>query len=221
MTVSAEERRLLIVSNLTDFGRPELQWLYQFISKSSVTVARMILGLSYAEVSVLEGRDATVRGFVDRLSLLSRADSTKAVDVLLHLHGGDRVLWFADGPVPTPELAAAIRRRKLSDRLRLLYSTACYGGSHAQDFVDAGFCTASGARGTNANAAHDYSVQLASWALKRTYAQALKAGNKKMFCELYDGLARRIGFDDVDSRKVVKGDKDITIMSSPDPNARA
>lgn len=217
MSVSAKERRLLIVSNLTDFGRPELKWLYQFISKSSVALARLILGLSYEEVSVLEGGDATSHEFVDRLTQLSRCEGTKAVDVLLHLHGGDRVLWFADGPMSTPELSELIRRRKLSDRLRLLYSTACYGGTHAQDFVDAGFCTASGARATNANAAHDYSVQLGTWALRRTYAQALRAGNKKIFCELYDGLARRMGFEDVDSRKIVKGDKEITIGSLPQP----
>jgi len=215
MSVSAKERRLLIVSNLTDFGRSDLKWLYQFIGKSSVTLARMILGSSYEQVSVLEAGEATAQSFIDRLTLLANEPGTLAIDVLLHLHGGDRVLWFADGPVSTPDLAQEIRARKLSGRLRLLYSTACYGGSHAQDFVDAGFCTASGAKGTNANAAHDYSLQLGTWALRKPYEKALRAGNKKIFVELYDGIARKMGFDDVDSRKIVKGDKDITIDSNP------
>ena len=77
-----------------------------------------------------------------------------------------------------------------------------------------GFCTASGAQKTNANAAHDYPTQLGTWALNLPYAKAVRAGNRKTFRELYDGTAQKMGFADVNSFKIIKGKKDIKITSS-------
>ena len=214
MAISKDQRRLLIVSNLTDFGRSNLRWLYKFIDTGSVSLAQAILGHFYKQVSVLEGEKATANAFVHRLTRMAKAPGAKAVDVLLHLHGGQGQLWFAEGAVTTSSLAARIRKKNIDHRLRLLYSTACYGATHAQDFVDAGFSTASGAQQTNANAAHDYPIQLGTWALNRPYRAVVRAGNRKMFRDLYDGTAKVMGFTDVNSYKIIRGDKDITIRSN-------
>ena len=67
---------------------------------------------------------------------------------------------------------------------------------------------------TNANAAHDYATQLGTRALNLPYRYVVRAGNKKMFRDLYEGTAKKMGFTDVNSYKIIAGDKDITIRSS-------
>lgn len=79
------------------------------------------------------------------------------------LHGLPDKLVFADGGVKTPALAGEIKALSLAEKLRLVYSTACFGLSHADDFVKAGFTAAVGAKAVNANAAAEFPLLLAQW----------------------------------------------------------
>ena len=92
--------------------------------------------------------------------------------------------------------------------------TACYGATHAADFVRAGFRIASGAVGVNANGAHDYPAQLLVWGLGAPYKDALKAGNNRQITALYDKLARKANFEDVNSIKLAMGRGSTSISSS-------
>lgn len=213
MKVGKNGRVLVVITSLAKYGREDLKWLYRGLEASAVIVARLILGLFYRRIYTLTGEQATAAGFVDRLAELSADPRTQAIDVLLHLHGKERELWFADGAIATRQLKERIAGQQLQGRLRLLYSTACYGANHAPDFVAAGFRVASGAIAVNANAAHDYPTELIYWALGATYEAAMKAGNNRFLTRINDRLAVRFRFTDVNSIKSMAGHGETRITS--------
>ncbi len=131
----------------------------------------------------------------------------KVLDVFLCLHGSKRSLYFDDGPVASRELKKQLLERKLKHQLRLLYSTACYGAMHAKDFVGAGFRSASGAIGVCANGPYDYPTQLFNWGKGKTYKATVKAGNHPIGLITHDSIAKALGFDDANSKKIIEGKK--------------
>jgi hypothetical protein len=150
---------------------------------------------------------------VDRLTNLAQDPQTKAIDVFLSLHGLPDTLFFEDGPIATSDLRDQLKAADLKERLRLFYSTACYGASHARDFVKGGFRTASGAVGTNTNGPYDYPAQLYNWGLGKTYRAVIKLGNHPAFMTTHDTIAEKFGFDDADSEKIIEGKKLTRITS--------
>jgi hypothetical protein len=163
------------------------------------------LAQHYREIGTLSGDDVTSSNFVDRVVSLARLSDMRAVDVFLVVHGLPGQLLFDDGLFTSAEIGSRLRAAQLPDRLRLLYSTACYGATHAKDFVAAGFRTASGALGVNANGPYDYPAQLHHWGLGDTYRAVVKAGNNAIGTATFDGLARHLGFQDVNSEKIIEG----------------
>ena len=137
---------------------------------------------------------------------------TKVLDVFLNLHGSPGTLHFDDGSITSSDLKSQLQAANLKHRLRLLYSTACYGATHAPDFVGAGFRVASGAVGVNANQLYDYPLQLYHWGTYKTYQSAVKAGNNPALMTIQDNLARAF-FDDVNSEKIIEGKKNTRITS--------
>ncbi|MBL7201636.1 MAG: hypothetical protein ISS56_15965 [Anaerolineae bacterium] len=214
MAVKRKQRVLLVVANLTTHGREELKWLYQWLDANALNVATVMLGALYRRVYTLTGEEVTAANLVEQLETLAADPKTKAIDVLINLHGWTGKLWFVEGPVIVKDLADLIAGKHLERKLRLLYSTACYGATHAPDLVRAGFRVASGAVGVNANGAHDYPTQLLYWAMGATYKSALAAGNNKLITAVYDELARKFDFEDVNSVKIAVGKKKTTITSS-------
>ena len=193
------------------FGRRNLKWLYSFLDASGVAVGISTLAPFYKEVRALTGANATKEKFVSTLCSMSRKPGTKAVDVIVNLHGAKDRLWFRDGSVKTDKLADEIRAENLKNRLRLVYSVACYGYSHTDDWIKAGFRTASGARRVNASSATDYPAQLISWVGGKAYRDCVKAGNSQPGRGIADQAAKVMGFSDADSYKRIRGNGDLKI----------
>jgi hypothetical protein len=213
--VIKDERALLVIANLTTHGDPRFQWLYQWLDENAIRVAKLLLEPHYRLIATLTGPEATKVNFVDHMTNLVQDAQTKALDVFVHLHGLPGELFFVEGPVKSADLGEEIKSASLLP-LRLLYSTACYGASHAPDFVKAGFRTASGAIATCANGPYDYPAQLLTWRKGETYRQVVKAGNHPVFLMTHDAIARAFGFDDVNSEKVIEGKKLTRITSGPE-----
>jgi hypothetical protein len=215
--VRRKDRVLLVIANLTTHGRTDLRWLYRLLELAAIYVARLMLGLAYRRVYALTGDRASAETFVSALATLAADPQTRAVDVLLHLHGEHQILWFADRAVYLDQLQALIAGQLpelgLRGRLRLLYSTACYGAEHAVAFVDSGFRVASGAIAVNANGPWDYPVQLLFWGLGVPYRTALSAGNNRLIARIHDWVARKLRFEDVNSIKTAAGDGATRITS--------
>jgi hypothetical protein len=213
MSIGKNERALLVVSNMVTYGRKDLKWLYQFIEFSGTTLADMILRPRYQTYRKLAGTAATKSAFVETIAALGAGDFVKAIDVILMLHGDDGTLCFADGEIDSFALAHEISCLHLKDKLRMLYSTTCYGKSHAIDFVAAGFQTACGSIATNANAATEYPTVLMMWAAGSTLKNAIAVGDLSLTRQAQDLSAKAMGFDDANSAKEIIGDGNITIRT--------
>lgn len=203
--VQKDERILLMVTNLSTGGALKFQKVYEWLDKNAVQLARMLLTDHYRQIDVLSDAAVTSGNFVERLVSLAQMPGIRAIDVYLGIHGLPGQLLFDDGLFASAEIGDRIRVAELSGRLRLLYSTACYGASHARDFVAAGFRTASGARGVNANGLYDCPAQFYHWGKGDTYRTTVKAGNNPIGIATADFLTAQLGFDDVNSEKIVEG----------------
>lgn len=214
--ISRDERVLLVVANLTKWADPDFRKLYEWLDQNAVNVAKVMMGLHYREIDKLVGPEATSANFVERLTALAQDPQTKAVDVFLHLHGLENELFFEEAPVETSELGDQLKAAGLKERLRLLYSTACFGATHAPDFVRGGFRVVSGAVAINANGPYDYPAQLFTWGLGQTYRMAVQSGSNPLFMAALDSVAKAMGFEEVNSKKEIKGRVLTRIMTEAD-----
>jgi hypothetical protein len=216
--VTRDERALLVVANLVleDHGSDggNYQWLYEWLDRNAVLVANLLMRPVYRVVESLTGDQVTLGAFLDRVASLARDPETKALDVFLVMHGSPGMLHFDDTDITTADLREHLKAADLAGRLRLLYSTACYGASHAGDFVKAGFRTASGAVAVCANGPYDFPTQLLKWGTVHTYKSTVTAGNNPVFRVIHDHAAKAMGFTDVNSEKIIVGKK-YTRITSP------
>ncbi|HEX8246657.1 MAG TPA: hypothetical protein VF599_00610 [Pyrinomonadaceae bacterium] len=219
MAVTKSARALVALINVQDHVPRNVRWLYQFIDASGAA-ASDLLAINYGRYVKLYGKNATRTRFFNVLKDLKKDDSVRAIDVLVMLHGLDKKLIFVDETYDTEQLAADIKALDLSNKLRLLYSTACYGFSHTGDFVNAGFSAAVGAKKVNANAAAEVPVLFTMWARGARLRRAVAAGESPITRLPADEVARWFGRinktawrDDVDSDKVIIGNDGITIAS--------
>lgn len=211
--IRTDERTLVVVSNLSQWAKPKLRSMFRFVEVSFVALALKTVGKKYHRTVVLSGAAATLDRFVQSLGTAGEDSGQKAVDVFLALHGGEDELMFTEGGVQVAEIARRIRELGISDQLRLFYSQACYGALHAPLFVDAGFAVASGSKRVNANGPGDFLTTLRGWSKGWSYRRIIDAVNVPWHVALYDRIARRQGFKDVDSTKEYRGDGNVTITS--------
>lgn len=135
MSVTKNKRALLAVISVKKGVSQHVQWLYQTIETLG-QVSTDILGTNYVQYRKLVGDNATKAKFLNDIKTLGNSPSIKAIDVIVMLHGQDNKLVFADATHNTQQLSAEILALNLKNKLRLLYSTACFGRSHADDFVN-------------------------------------------------------------------------------------
>lgn len=219
MAVGKNKRALVAVINVQDNVAQNVRWLYQFIDASGALFAEL-LAMNYGKYEKLVGGNATKTRFINVLTSLRDDTAIEAIDVLVMLHGLDKRLVFVDDTYHTSELSTQIRDLNLTKKLRLLYSTACYGLSHADDFVNAGFSAAVGAKKVNANAAAEVPVLFTRWATGARLRDAVAEGESPVTRVPLDRVAKlfaRINNvswrDEVNSDKEIIGDAEITIGS--------
>jgi hypothetical protein len=208
--VDKDDRVMLLVSNVAGTAT-KYQRLYQWLDDNAINLGREMTEPHYRKVSVLKGDAVTREAFVTRVRILAKSVGTQALDVFLNLHGLKTGLRFADGTVRIESLTGELADLGLAHRFRLLYSTCCWGARHAPHFVEAGFKTASGALGINANGPYDFPTQLSRWTKGFTYESAVRAANNELMLQVHDRAAEFFGFDDVDSMKEIFGVKSLRI----------
>jgi hypothetical protein len=215
--ITKDQRALLVVANLVlgpGDGGGDYDKLYEWLDKYAVLVANLLMRPVYRVVDSLTKDEVTLDAFLDRVVRLTSDPATEALDVFLIMHGSPGRLYFDDRSISTQEISERLKAANPFDRLRLLYSTACYGASHAEDFVKAGFRTASGAIAVCANGPYEFPAQLLRWGSRQTYKSAVTAGNNPVFRLIHDNAAKVMGFSDVNSEKIIVGKKYTRITSS-------
>jgi hypothetical protein len=128
------------------------------------------------------------------------------------MHGNPSTMYFND-TVPSDALRDNIAKLKIGRKLRMFYTTACYGATHAQDMVQAGFTCGAGAIGVNANSASEYPEFLARWVAQDTFVDCINKSYNALATNLAENQAKKMGFDDVDSTKRTYGHGYINILT--------
>jgi len=181
--------------------------LYKFLERSGSTGVKGELGLHYRQFQELYRSDSSSENFRGVLSALLADDSVKAIDVVISFHGSDGNLWFYGGKTNMGELARDIRARwtascrrngvldadcvmRRQRKLRIVYSAACYGASHASAWIDAGFAAAAGAVGVHTDSAASFPTFLNSWRSGLSFADAVDRANRADLTHAYDTWAK-------------------------------
>lgn len=219
MSMSKNDRALLVLRHIATGESENLEWLYEFSEFAAMTVVNAELTPKYSRIIKLEGAQATENNFIQKLSELGANEAIKAIDVIVILHGSADKLSFYEGKVPVARLKYKLSCLNVRRQLRLLYSTACYGATHADDFVAAGFDAASGALGVNANGAIEFPIVADALADGSTHKKGIQDGSLGL--EQQDAIAKTLGFEDANSTKRIVGNGEITINSSPTFSGKA
>jgi hypothetical protein len=212
--VEKSERALVVVTYLAGEGREDWQKLYEGLDTALPNFTLSILGPRYEHCTLLTRADGSRRNLLNALQQYAGRSEIEAIDVIVNVHGGSGTLTFSDGLVASEILGDEIQRLNISAKLRLCYSTACYGASHCPDMLRAGFDVAIGATAINASSASEYPLFLGQWALGRDVAASLSVADTPATRGPADDAAR-LSFSDVNSKKQLFGNGGVTISRSP------
>lgn len=210
------QNRVLIVVNFLASG--DTDYLYRFIESAGRATAETTLGDDYAGLVKLYGGNATQAKFLAALRREGAKPAIKRIDVLLMLHGLPGKVYFHEGEVKSSTLGAAITALNLRSKLRLLYSTCCYGDTHSADWLSAGFDAAIGSKKVNANSAVELAPLLSLWQFNFKLSECLAptilpTGPNDAAARLY-GQANHLSWvGEVDSSKVIRGNGDLRIST--------
>lgn len=219
-TTKKSERALIVVSQLTTGVPDDHRWLYRFIEASGRVLVKTILENDYVDCIELYDTSATPKKLIEALEKSGKKSSIEEIDLIIMLHGATNSLVFHDGSIDTSELKTEILNLDIKKKLRMVYSLACYGDSHSDDFVSAGFNSAIGAVGINANAAAEFPTFLQCWSMNFRLRDALAMAESPVTRLPADEAARQYAIanhlswaNKVNSDKIIRGNQSIRIRS--------
>ncbi|HMU69077.1 MAG TPA: hypothetical protein PK511_02510 [Chitinophagales bacterium] len=216
--IRSENRALLVLADLSQVLTGTLKNfrpLYQFSESNGVNLVNANLRGYYHEIKVLGPGDVTLDRIVSNLSRMTGNSNIWEVDLIVFLHGGRDSLTLSNDTVHMTTIVNAIRDANLpASKLRMVYSTACYGASQADNWVSAGFNCASGSKACNANGAVELLPFLLKWREGKTFGTCISESENLVLSAPFDAAARLMLPDQVvNSDKDVIGDGTITISS--------
>lgn len=101
------------------------------------------MALAYEDVVILKGEEATPQAFFDAIRQV--ASRREAVDVFLYAHGSPKTLHLKrDSVIRNQDLVRELKGRG-GERVRMVYSTLCFGETMNQAWLEAGARAVSGA----------------------------------------------------------------------------
>ncbi len=202
-------RALLVISNLTARGAENFSSLYEYLDAESVRLANSYLRNSYDKRWVLAGDRATFAEFTRQIEAILKRDDIESLDVMVHLHGFVNGLAFVDGSKSAGTIEAAFTQMRTrgadTKKLRILYSTACWGRTLLDNWKRIGFQQFNGANKVNAGSAQEYEPFLKHWRDGDGFEYAVKYGDTSNSRATSDFMAEMMGFGDVDSKMFVDG----------------
>lgn len=223
--VSKQQRELVIISPDLSQGDATERALYDVIEWGGVGLGVVTLGTKYRTVHLLKDAGATRTAFVSKLRDVTARTTTRAVDVIFLSHGLDEEVLLADGGMTVGAIRDSIVQRLTvaqRGKLRMLFSTACFGASHRAAWRGAGFKAVSGSRLIYADSAASYSPFLSAWGLGATFQASVAAANLAGGFSAWDSVAkawlRSRNYTDwrrVDSFRLTSGNTGLTIGTMP------
>lgn len=221
----AQRQAVVFVTDLSQ-GSPAAQAFYDLVEFGAAGLTVPTLGPRYANVTIVQGAAATRTRLRTTLKAAASASGVKAVDLVFVTHGLSGNVVFSGSSIPVAmtavrdDIQGALTAGERA-KLRMVFSTACFGASHNARWLEAGFKVASGGKRIYADSATSYPAFLGTWALGATFGVAVAAANASDPLRLQDNAAevllRNEGFPnpDVDSTRVVSGASSLTIATMP------
>jgi len=233
--VRKQQRDLLIVSHLDVRGAPHWNGLYTFLETSGINIIRGELGRHYRKVHAMRSspqrntRRLTLARVAKKLKEIAATRSVKAVDLFWMTHGSPEIIHLQhnnrrkrDQALHVKDKVAPAILAKLNKseraKLRAVFSTACYGKSHLDGWLKAGFQVASGSRQIFADADESLPPFLRNWRKGRRFRSAVHIANRNQKRDTRDRHVRtmkRFKNMRVDSHREVKGKTCLRIDSRP------
>jgi hypothetical protein len=157
-------QRALVVVNEVDQSSGDFQWLYTFAEAAGRADVELTLRDDYGDLVTLYDANATSKKLLDTLKTVAGKSTIKQIDLFVMFHGNKNTLAFAhDEKVDMSDLKVGIKDLNIANKLRMVYSTACYGSTHIDEFVSAGFSAAIGSVAVNANGAVEFPIFTKFW----------------------------------------------------------
>src|SRR3954470_2499069 len=120
MTVSTDQRAVIVGVRLSDAGRKQLKWLYRGLEEGAELDLHQQLDHHYDEVEVTSGDGCTPDALVERIVAASQRPDLSTLDVITVVHGSPGELDFADGvEIGATDLARRLAAAGAGPKLRL------------------------------------------------------------------------------------------------------
>lgn len=224
--VTKAQREVVVFSPGLAQGTVLEQAFYDFVEFSAIALATATLGTRYNAVHIVRGAAATRAGLANKLNEIASRSTIRAVDLVFITHGLTAEVLLADDRWTMGAVRDRIRAGlTLADRakLRMVFSTACFGASHRTAWREAGFKTVSGSREIYADSAASYLPFLSAWALGGTFGASVTAANVAGTPSGWDLAAsawylsknRPVEASQIDSFRLTAGSTGLTIGTMP------
>jgi hypothetical protein len=225
-SVSKQQREAIIfITNLSQGSNLEEQF-YDVVEFAAGALGQASLTPNYQKVTTIQGSGATLTALRNALKTAANKSGIKAVDLIFVTHGLSGEVLFANGRKTMDQVKADIVGNLTAaqrGKLRMIFSTACFGSTHRSKWRDAGFKTASGSQGIYADSALSYPAFLGSWIIGTNFSGAVGVANAADVFRVSDNAAKA-WFDSkdrhdlanqVNSNRVVSGSSSLTIGTMP------
>jgi hypothetical protein len=225
-SVTKAQREVVVFSPGLAQGTALESAFYDFVEFNAIALATATLGTRYNTVHIVRGAAATRAGLANKLNEIASKSTVRAVDLVFITHGATDEVLLADARWTIGAVRDRIRLGlTLADRakLRMVFSTACFGASHRAAWREAGFKTVSGSRKIYADSASSYLPFLSAWALGGTFAASVTAANLAGTPSGWDQAAsawyltrgKPVEASQIDSFRVTSGSTGLTIGTMP------
>ena len=220
------KKALIAVVHLSSTA-DEFKFLYELEENKAVGSIKNMTKKHYDKIIILEKSEATYAKFRSNLIDLLVDQDITTVDTIMYIHGkgtnyikGPSLCFYQDFDCTSMEeiksdLVQTFQEINyfinggsfpIQNKLRAIYSDACYGNSHSQTWVDIAFEVASGSIAKDSNKSIDLHSFLNSWLNNgKTFAEAIKSANGHMFSDISDFWIKN-----ANSHKMIVGDGEIT-----------
>ncbi|MEB3356056.1 MAG: hypothetical protein VKK04_04970 [Synechococcales bacterium] len=224
--VSKVQREVIHLITLSEEMDGANKLLYEAIETGASLASSAVLGPNYEKVHLLEKEQATLPNLCRQLEQVAASPSVKAVDLLISPHGlNDRIYFYPNEGTTMAVVADKLKSIPISYRrkFRMVFSTACYGASHIDEWLDSGFQVASGSEKIYADSLVSLPAFLGTWVMGGSFKDAVDAANAADPLRIQDRLASS-KFDlegitqyanDVNSYRRIGGNSNLSMSSLP------
>jgi hypothetical protein len=205
----ADSKALVVVIDLAEQASGH-KIMYKSETSVAVKAIKRLTKGHYDHVIIHHRFEATRANFLQSLEMLFSDPTVTTIDTIVYLHGkngsyvnGPSVCFVGENPcVNVKDLAMQISLHpEAKNKLRFLYSDACWGRFHLDSWLLAGFKVASGSIGVDANQSVDLRRFLKHWMVGKTFSEAISFANRAPVTKLTDALIRK-----ANSIKLTSGD---------------